>query len=80
MCLLIYIIPPIGILETWREFGGTLVLVRREGYIYLDAACLATTLKPLLNHKDITKFGGSVSSGDMGDSFITLTDNENIES
>lgn len=54
--------------------------MRHEAYIFLDVTWLATILKPLLNHKDDNKFDGTVSLGDMGDSFITLKDKDDIKS
>lgn len=66
------------VLHECREFEGT--LVRHEEYIFLDVTWLATILKPLLNHKDVTLFDGSVSLGDLGEFFITLAGGKDIRS
>lgn len=52
-------------------------LIRHDTYIFLDVTWLAEILKPLLTHRDLEDFSGSISLGDTG---ITLDDDEHIAS
>ena len=61
-----------------REFDGT--IVRRETFVFLDVVWLTRILKPLLNHKDFERHDGSVFLGELDDTGIVLTKEEDIDS
>ncbi|CAM9168233.1 unnamed protein product [Hapterophycus canaliculatus] len=62
------------------EFDGS--LVRHGKFIFLDVVWLAKILKPLLNHKYMETFDGSIKLhvGDTSDTWITLEDAMDIAS
>ena len=61
-----------------REFDGT--VVRHETFVVLDVVWLTRILKPLLNHKDFERHDGSVFLGELDDTGIVLTKEEDIDS
>lgn len=52
--------------------------MRHESYVFLDVTWFATIIKPLLSHKGIERYDGSVFLGETRDPRITLVEESHI--